>query len=104
MEPKLLDYDNAQFLLIGESADKAFEQRPKDEREGNAPPEEEMEKLEGEDEIRIKHLKGKSLCREACIAVTNTKFQEMTLSLWTLVSQLKTFPRCHRHGNYDYFF
>ncbi|KAK4945970.1 hypothetical protein LTR10_014772 [Elasticomyces elasticus] len=58
LEPKLLDYDNAQFLLIGESADKALEQRPKDEREGNAPPQEEMEKLEGEDEIRIKHLKG----------------------------------------------
>ncbi|KAI1609005.1 hypothetical protein EDD37DRAFT_639136 [Exophiala viscosa] len=58
LEPKLLDYDNAQFLLIGESADKALEQRPKDEREGNAPPQEEMEKLEDEDEIRIKHLKG----------------------------------------------
>ncbi|OAP58569.1 hypothetical protein AYL99_07659 [Fonsecaea erecta] len=58
LEPKYLDYDNAQFLMIGEDYDKATEQRPKDERESNAAPEEEMEKLEGEDEIRIKHLKG----------------------------------------------
>ncbi|KIW61275.1 hypothetical protein, variant 4 [Exophiala xenobiotica] len=60
LEPKYLDYQNTQFLLIGESHhhDKAVEQRPKDERQGNAPPEEEMEKLEGENEIRIKHLKG----------------------------------------------
>jgi hypothetical protein len=61
LEPKYLDYANTQFLLIGESHEKALEQRPKDEREGNAPPGEEMEKLEGEDEIRIKHLKGTSL-------------------------------------------
>ncbi|KIW89118.1 uncharacterized protein Z519_09970 [Cladophialophora bantiana CBS 173.52] len=58
LEPKFLDYDHAQFLMIGEDYDKATEQRPKDERENNAAPEEEMEKLEGEDEIRIKHLKG----------------------------------------------
>ena len=60
LEPKYLDYENAQFLIIGESFDHATEQRPKDEREGNAAPEEEMEKLEGEDEIRVKHLKGMS--------------------------------------------
>ncbi|KIW11398.1 hypothetical protein PV08_10698 [Exophiala spinifera] len=58
LEPKFLDYVNAQFLLIGESYDKATEGRPKDERENNRLPEEEIEKLEGEDEIRIKHLKG----------------------------------------------
>lgn len=61
LEPKFLDYVNTQFLLIGESHhyDKATEGRPKDEREGNGIPEEEIEKLEGEDEIRVKHLKGK---------------------------------------------
>lgn len=77
LEPKYLDYNNAQFLLIGEShhLDKALEQRPKDEREGNVAPEEEMEKLEGEDEIRIKHLKGKSLCHEALFQIINNKFR-----------------------------
>lgn len=59
LEPKFLDYDNAQFLMIGEDFDKAIEERPKDDREGNVPAMQEMEKLEGEDEIRIKHLKGK---------------------------------------------
>ncbi|KAK5057490.1 hypothetical protein LTR84_011490 [Exophiala bonariae] len=59
LEPKFLDYANAQFLIIGESYENAVEQRPKDEREGNGLPSEEIEKLEGEDEIRVKHLKGK---------------------------------------------
>ncbi len=58
LEPKFLDYDQTSFLIIGEDFEKATEGRPKDEREGNAPPEKEIEKLEGEDEIRIKHLKG----------------------------------------------
>jgi hypothetical protein len=58
VEPKYLDYDHAQFLMIGGDFEKATEQRPKDERENNAAPEQELEKLEGEDEIRVKHLKG----------------------------------------------
>ncbi|ETI25190.1 hypothetical protein G647_04563 [Cladophialophora carrionii CBS 160.54] len=58
LEPKYLNYDHAQFLMIGEDYEKATEQRPKDQREDNAPPEQELEKLEGEDEIRVKHLKG----------------------------------------------
>ncbi|KIW69171.1 hypothetical protein PV04_05064 [Phialophora macrospora] len=58
LEPKYLNYDHAQFLMIGGDFEKATEQRPKDERENNAPPEQELEKLEGEDEIRVKHLKG----------------------------------------------
>jgi len=59
LEPKYLDYPNAQFLLIGESFDHSTGLGPKDNRDGNAAPTEEMEKLEGEDEIRIRHLKGK---------------------------------------------
>jgi len=58
LEPKFLEYANTQFLVIGESYENALEQRPKDEREGNGLPSNEMEKLEGEDEIRVKHLKG----------------------------------------------
>ena len=60
LEPKFLDYENTQFLVIGESFDHATEQRPKDDRENNELPEKELERLEGEDEIRVKHLKGKS--------------------------------------------
>lgn len=59
LEPKYLDYPNSQILIIGGHWDKATEQRPKDDRENNAPPEQELEKLEDEDEIRVKHLKGK---------------------------------------------
>jgi hypothetical protein len=60
LEPRYLDYPNTQFLVIGESYDSAVEQRPKDERENNGSPSAEIEKLEGEDEIRVKHLKGRS--------------------------------------------
>lgn len=60
LEPELLDYKNTQFLLIGESGgiDSALEQLPRDEKKGFDEPKEEMERLEGEDEIRVKHLKG----------------------------------------------
>ncbi len=52
LQPKHLDYPNAQLLLIGDShgLDNATEALDR----------EEMEKLEGEDEIRVKHLKGLS--------------------------------------------
>lgn len=61
LQPKLLDYVNTQFLLIGEgqgSADKATQPQSQDEEDDKEKPLEELEKLEGEDEIRVKHLKG----------------------------------------------
>ncbi|KAL2167648.1 hypothetical protein VTG60DRAFT_949 [Thermothelomyces hinnuleus] len=57
-QPKHLDYVNTQFLLIGESSgtDKALEPQKEDQEEGKAEPAEEMEKLEEEDEKRMKSL------------------------------------------------
>ncbi|TLD18303.1 hypothetical protein E2P81_ATG12098 [Venturia nashicola] len=57
-----LDYPNAQILLIGESQDKfgkALEATDKDKQDDNKESaEEELEKLEDEDQIRIDHLHG----------------------------------------------
>jgi hypothetical protein len=68
LQPKHLDYPNAQLLIIGESRglDHATEALGRDQRHDKETPLEEMEKLEGEDEIRVKHLKGKyrSCCGE----------------------------------------
>jgi hypothetical protein len=61
LQPKLLDYVNTQFLLIGESVEKATEGLPRDEKQGKDGVLEEMERLEGEDEVRVRHLKGKSI-------------------------------------------
>ena len=61
LEPKLLDYDNTQFLLIGHGdnpLDKATSAQPDDQKEGKEEPREELEKLEHEDEMRINHLAG----------------------------------------------
>ena len=61
LQPKHLDYENAQFIVIGEGSgelDKATEPQEKDEKHDKDTPLEEMEKLEHEDEIRVKHLKG----------------------------------------------
>ena len=61
LEPKLLDYENTQFLIIGhneESVDKATVPQPEDEKADKEEPKEEMEKLEREDELRVKHLEG----------------------------------------------
>lgn len=62
LQPKLLDYVNTQFLLIGESGgiDSALEGLPRDEKKGLSPPKDEIEKLEGEDEIRVNQLDGES--------------------------------------------
>ena len=59
-QPKLLNYANAQFLVIGEGQDdlaKAGAPEDSNKKEEDTPVEE-MEKLEHEDEIRVKHLNG----------------------------------------------
>ena len=61
LQPKHLDYVNTQFLVIGEGqgdVNKATKPQSQDEKDGKEKPIEELEKLEGEDEIRVKHLKG----------------------------------------------
>ena len=61
LEPKHLDYENAQFLLIGHKdrgLDKATVQQKEDQNEDKDAPLKEMEKLEHEDELRVEHLKG----------------------------------------------
>ena len=62
LQPKLLNYENTQFLLIGHN-DEALEKAAKPEDGDEKKPEketplEEMETLEREDEIRVEHLKG----------------------------------------------
>lgn len=60
-QPKHLDYANAQVLLIGEDMENghALEATSKDEKsDDKETPQEEIEKLEHEDEIRVSHLKG----------------------------------------------
>ena len=62
LQPKLLDYENTQFLLIGHNDDAlekaAKPQNGEEEKPEKETPLEEMETLEHEDEIRIEHLKG----------------------------------------------
>ncbi|KZF21800.1 hypothetical protein L228DRAFT_283929 [Xylona heveae TC161] len=61
LQPKFLNYANSQILFIGESQGeigKAGEKEPNEEDKDKEAPIEEMEKLENEDEIRTKHLKG----------------------------------------------
>lgn len=63
LEPKLLNYENTQFLIIGHknhTLEKATEpQDGEDQKADKETPMEELEKLEHEDEIRVEHLKGK---------------------------------------------
>nr|OQO31436.1 hypothetical protein B0A51_02147 [Rachicladosporium sp. CCFEE 5018] len=58
--PKHLDYANAQILLIGEDYESSsnLDAAPKDAQGDKETPEEELEKLEHEDEVRVEHLKG----------------------------------------------
>lgn len=64
LQPKHLDYENAQFLVIGsgvEDLSKATDQQAEDGKHEKDTPLEEMEKLEHEDELRVEHLKGRLL-------------------------------------------
>lgn len=76
LQPKLLNYENTQFLLIGHadnsSLEKATEEPPRGIKDGEDTPLEEMEKLEHEDELRVEHLKGWSF--------------PLYLSFWRLVT------------------
>ena len=61
LQPKFLDYANAQILLIGHQGnalEKAGNQEPSGEDQGKDKPIEEIEKLEDEDQTRVRHLKG----------------------------------------------
>ncbi|KAL9587644.1 MAG: hypothetical protein Q9212_000098 [Teloschistes hypoglaucus] len=61
LNPKLLDYENTQFLIIGHKDDaleKATVPQAEDVKQDKEEPKEEMEKLEHEDELRVEHLKG----------------------------------------------
>ena len=62
LQPKLLDYENTQFLIIGHGDD-ALEKAAKPQNGEEDKPEmetplEEVEKLEHEDELRVQHLDG----------------------------------------------
>ncbi|KAI9799216.1 MAG: hypothetical protein M1825_004859 [Sarcosagium campestre] len=60
LQARMLDYENAQFLFIGEAQDelgKAVEEDPSDKKAEKDTPLEEMEKLEREDQDRIIHMK-----------------------------------------------
>lgn len=61
LAPKHLDYANAQMLLIGENFESSSNLEPsaKDQKDDSKEtPQEELEKLEHEDDLRVEHLKG----------------------------------------------
>ena len=61
VHPKHLNYANAQMPLIGENFDASanLDPTPKDEKDDTKEtPQEEIEKLESEDELRVENLKG----------------------------------------------
>lgn len=62
-EPKHIDYANASVLLIGENFDTSSNLEPEEEDkkdDATETPQEELEKLENEDELRVENLSGKS--------------------------------------------
>jgi hypothetical protein len=59
VKPQYLDYEYCQILLIGEHLDEGVVPTTKDKKHDKETPQEELEKLEHEDELRVKHLQGK---------------------------------------------
>jgi hypothetical protein len=86
-----LDYPNAQLLLIGEkSIDKAVEAPEKDKKDDNKESaEEELEKLEDEDQIRIEHLHGEQPFHLEPLHIAN-RSQARTASMTISTSARRT--------------
>jgi hypothetical protein len=59
VKPKHLDHEYCQILLIGEHLEKGVEPTTKGKKHDKETPQEELEKLEHEDELRVQHLHGK---------------------------------------------
>lgn len=59
VKPKYIDYEYCQILLIGEHLEKGVEPTQKDQKHDKETPQNELEKLEHEDELRVEHLHGK---------------------------------------------
>lgn len=87
-----MDYENCQILLIGESTDHAMEPLKKDQKHGKEEPKEELEKLEHEDELRVKHLHGELFL--TLIQAIIDRNQVMTLSSTTSISARKITLKC----------
>jgi hypothetical protein len=58
VKPKYIDHEYCQILLIGEELEKGVEPTTKDQKHDKETPQEELEKLEHEDELRVQHLNG----------------------------------------------
>jgi hypothetical protein len=65
VKPKYLDYEYCQILLIGEKMEAGVEPTTKDQKHDKETPQEEIEKLEHEDELRVEHLHGDDSSYEA---------------------------------------
>jgi hypothetical protein len=59
VKPKYIDYEYCQILLIGEDLEKGVAPATKDQKHDKETPQEELEKLEHEDDLRVQHLHGK---------------------------------------------
>lgn len=58
VQPKYLDHAYCQILLIGEDMSSGTQPTTKDQKHDKETPQEEIEKLEHEDELRVQHLHG----------------------------------------------
>lgn len=100
LQPKHLTYANAQFLLIGEAANelgKAVEATARDQKHEKETPQEEMEKLENEDEHRKETLKGTSTDHTTKVGID--ALQGMTLFLRISASATRNILVSRRLGN-----
>jgi uroporphyrinogen-III synthase len=101
VKPKYLDYENTQILLIGEGTEENFrravEPTKKDQKHDKETPQEELEKLEHEDELRTEHLKGKTvadskayryLWTDKCFLGDDSIFEDLKISK-------KEYPEVH---------
>lgn len=73
VKPKYLDHEYCQILLIGEDSGKGVEPTTKNTKHDKETPQEEIDQLEHEDELRVEHLHGKSNTPPSIVLINTDK-------------------------------
>ncbi len=104
LEPELLDYQNTQFLIIGEGLGelgRAVEEQKKDEKDDEKEkPEEELEKLEEEASFYLSPTIETSTEQSRTITASGIS-RRMIPSSRTWVSALRSILRCKQLGKWE---
>jgi hypothetical protein len=99
LTPEFINYQNAQFLMVGEATDdlgKAATAEPDGKRSEEKQPGEELEQLEDENKERVDSLKGKAHRCQTGVVINIRQGMMLYMKIWDWMH--KSTLKCPRPG------